>query len=70
VVFVTHDLGEAVLLADRIILLSSRPGRVAMDLTVDLPRPRDVEEVRFTAPYQEIHDRVWHGLKGVEGDDR
>ncbi len=41
VVFVTHSLDEALLLSDRIILLSARPGRVVADITVDAPRPRD-----------------------------
>jgi len=41
VILVTHDVEEAVLLADRIVLLSPRPGRIVADLTVDLPRPRE-----------------------------
>ena len=45
VVMVTHNLGEAVLLADRVIVLSSRPGQVAADIAIDLPRPRHVEQM-------------------------
>jgi NitT/TauT family transport system ATP-binding protein len=42
VIFVTHSLDEALLLSDRIVLLSARPGRVIADITVDAPRPRDI----------------------------
>lgn len=43
VIFITHDIGEAVYLSDRILTMSPRPGRVISDITVDLPRPRGVE---------------------------
>ncbi|MGE0304197.1 MAG: ABC transporter ATP-binding protein [Acidimicrobiia bacterium] len=44
VIFVTHDVREAIHLGDRIVMLSSRPGRVVADIPVDLPRPRRIEE--------------------------
>jgi len=47
VLMVTHSIAEAILLSDRVIVLTKRPGRIALDLKVDLPRPRD-EELRYT----------------------
>jgi NitT/TauT family transport system ATP-binding protein len=43
---ITHDIGEAVLLGDRIIIMSDRPGRIRLDMRVDLPRPRDVNTAK------------------------
>lgn len=53
VLMVTHSISEALLLADRVLVLTQRPGRVALDLPVDLPRPRD-EEMRYTAHFGEL----------------
>jgi NitT/TauT family transport system ATP-binding protein len=62
VVFVTHDLGEALTLADRIILLSARPGRLKQDFAVDFPRPRNAVTLRETKAYGEMFSRIWHSL--------
>jgi NitT/TauT family transport system ATP-binding protein len=62
VLFVTHDLGEALTLADRIILLSTRPGQIKDIFDVDLERPRDAVKVRETPRYAELFQRIWHSL--------
>ncbi|MFC7672461.1 ABC transporter ATP-binding protein [Mycolicibacterium sp. GCM10028919] len=58
VLFVTHDVDEALLLADRIVVMSPAPGRIVEDYTVSLPRPRDPRELRFTAEYHDLYDAV------------
>jgi NitT/TauT family transport system ATP-binding protein len=62
VVFVTHDLSEAITLADRIVVMTRRPGRVKLVHTVKLPRPRDVIKLRESPEYAEEYGRVWHVL--------
>lgn len=47
VIMVTHSIGEALFLADRVLVMTARPGKIKLDLTVDLPRPRE-EEIRYT----------------------
>jgi NitT/TauT family transport system ATP-binding protein len=62
IVFVTHDLAEAITLADRVIVLSSRPGRIKHVHTVKLARPRDVIRVRETEAYAREFSALWHVL--------
>jgi NitT/TauT family transport system ATP-binding protein len=72
VLFVTHDLGEALTLADRIILFSARPGQVKEMFEVDFSRPRDAVKVRETPRYAELFQHIWHSLgeEFVKGRDR
>ena len=63
VVFVTHDMAEAILLADRIVLMSARPGRIDEIIDVSFPRPRDPEEVERLSEFAEIKEHLWHRLR-------
>ena len=63
VVFVTHDLGEAITLADRVVVFSARPGRIRTIRTVELPSPRDVFRVRFTEAFAHLNEELWDELK-------
>ena len=62
VVFVTHDLSEAITLADRIVVMTRRPGRIKLVHDVELARPRDVITVRESPLYQREYSEIWHAL--------
>ena len=64
VVFVTHDIEEAVLLSDRILVFGARPGRIKEELKVDLPRPRDPMTIKFTPEFGRLHQAAWELLQG------
>jgi len=64
VLFVTHDLEEAIALSDRVLLLTAGPrSRLKGDYPVNLPRPRNVIEARFTPGFSDIYQLVWSGLR-------
>ena len=62
VVFVTHDLGEAITLADRIVVMTRRPGRIKLIHDVKLPRPRDPITLREAPEYAREYREIWHVL--------
>lgn len=63
ILLVTHDLVEAITLADRVVVFTKRPARIASEEVIDLPRPRDVMEVRFTERFREIYNSIWDRLR-------
>src|SRR5881398_3199 len=63
VVFVTHDLEEAISLADRVCVLTSGPGTVKGIYTIDLPRPRNVAEIRFAPRFMHLYQEIWEALR-------
>ena len=63
VVFVTHDLEEAISLSDRVFVITAGPGTVKSTYKVDLPRPRNVAEIRFDPRFIEIYEEIWKDLK-------
>ncbi len=70
VVFVTHDLAEAVALSDRVVVMSARPGRILGDVPIDLPRPRHVRALQKDHRFHELYSTLWELLeKGMSGDE-
>jgi len=62
IVFVTHDLTEAIALADRVVVMSPRPGRIREVVPVPLPRPRDIFSIHTDPAFRSIYDRLWEHL--------
>jgi NitT/TauT family transport system ATP-binding protein len=64
VVFITHDLEEAISLSDRVVVLSAGPEAHPIgEFHIDLPRPRDVAEIRLTPRFVELHTLIWRAMK-------
>jgi NitT/TauT family transport system ATP-binding protein len=61
-VLVTHDIDEAILMADRVIVISGPPGRVTLEMPIDLPRPRDSQGIRSHVDYPRIRKLLWDSL--------
>jgi NitT/TauT family transport system ATP-binding protein len=64
VLFITHDLDEAIALADRVVVMTSSPGSVKEVFDIDIPRPRgSVQEIRFSDRFLELHRQIWESLR-------
>ena len=63
VLFITHDLTEAIMLSDRVIILTKRPARVKSEHVISLPRPRKPADLRFNPNFIQLHKSIWDDLK-------
>jgi len=63
VVYITHSIDEALVLGDRVVVMSARPGHVKAEIPVTLPRPRSVYELKSTAEFSELVAKVWEPLR-------
>jgi ABC-type nitrate/sulfonate/bicarbonate transport system ATPase subunit len=63
VVFITHSIDEAITLADRVVVISFRPGRVKEIVNIDLPRPRFEHDLKSLPAFGDLHERIWRLVK-------
>jgi NitT/TauT family transport system ATP-binding protein len=63
VIFITHDLSEAIALSDRVIVMKARPGAIIADIPIDLPRPRSVRKLQSTPRFHELYAQIWSTLE-------
>jgi NitT/TauT family transport system ATP-binding protein len=63
VIMVTHSINESLFLADRVLVLTQRPGKIKLDLKVDLPRPRQ-EDIRYTPHFGELAKKLRSAIEG------
>src|SRR5205823_4204598 len=63
VVYITHSIDEALVLGDRVLVMSARPGHIKAEIPVTLPRPRSVYELKSTPEFAELVAKVWEPLR-------
>jgi NitT/TauT family transport system ATP-binding protein len=63
VIFVTHDLEEAIALADKVVVITAGPGTVKAEFDIHLPRPRIVQEIRFDQTFTRLYGQIWEALR-------
>lgn len=62
-VFITHSIDEALVLSDRVMIMTAHPGTIKTIIDIDLPRPRDIAEIRTTRHYNELYQIIWRSLR-------
>ena len=62
-VFITHSIDEALVLSDRVMVMTAQPGRIKTMIAIDLPRPRDITLLRTSLHYNELYQRIWDSLR-------
>jgi NitT/TauT family transport system ATP-binding protein len=68
ILYVTHDLTEAITLADRVVVFSARPAQILAIEEIDIPRPRDLNATRFLPYFRDVHEKLWALLKSNLSD--
>jgi NitT/TauT family transport system ATP-binding protein len=63
VIFVTHDLEEAIALSDVVIVMTARPGRIKSVREIKLPRPRDILDIRLERSFHDLYTRLWEDMR-------
>jgi len=63
IVFITHDLAEAITMADRVVLMTARPGTIKNQYPIDLPRPRNPFDIRFDNNFIELNRMIWEDMR-------
>jgi len=63
VLFVTHDLEEAIALSDEVIVLTAGPGRIKASYPIPITRPRNVVEIRFREEFTRLYEQIWGDLR-------
>lgn len=67
VILVSHDLAEAVALSDRVVVMSTRPGRIVADVRIDLPRPRSASKLQAMREFHDLYAELWRKLEQAAG---
>lgn len=62
-IFITHSIDEALCVSDRILIMTAHPGAVKEIVDIDLPRPRDISQIRTTLRYNALFQQIWNSLR-------
>jgi NitT/TauT family transport system ATP-binding protein len=68
IVFITHSIDEAITLGDRVVVMASRPGRIATEFAIPVDRPRTIAQVRRHPEFEGLRERIWTELRQPGGD--